>query len=56
MSTDGQLPPGVTDRDIAERFGDAPLETCEECGLAFAPLYDGDRICSECRKTIAKDE
>lgn len=55
MSRDGSLPPGVTLREINDRYVDPDLPECEECGLPFEPLYEGDRICSECRLRSAED-
>lgn len=40
----------------ASVFLDGPgITKCDYCGLPFAPLYDGDRICSECRKKGSED-
>jgi hypothetical protein len=55
VSRDGSLPPGVTLREVNERYCDPDMPECEECGLPFTPNYDGDRICSECRKKSSEE-
>ena len=48
MSLDGFLPPGVTDRTIAEE-GTHDLERCARCGkLKFAAALDENRLCNFC--------
>lgn len=55
MNRDFNLPPGVTLREVNARFADPDMPECEECGLPFDPLYEGDRICAECRKKASED-
>lgn len=57
MSRDGGLPPGVTDRDIAERFGDVRRRgevkylRCIGCHCDFpAEEIDEEHLCAVCAK------
>lgn len=55
MSADGQLPPGVTDRQIAEE-GTHDLERCAQCGkLKFAAALDENRLCAVCAEPQTLD-
>lgn len=48
MSADGFLPPGVTERQIAEE-GTHDLARCAGCGkLKFAAVLDENRLCHFC--------
>lgn len=48
MSADSFLPPGVTDRQIAEH-GTHDLERCAGCGkFKFAAQLDENRLCPFC--------
>lgn len=42
------LPPGTTENDIDERFGDGPPSRCEGCDQLSSSLDDG--FCPDCQE------
>lgn len=48
MSPNHNLPPGVTRREIDERYADPPERRCRRCGEWFIP-DDAEGYCGRCR-------
>jgi len=43
------LPPGCTDKDIDNAFGDPDTKTCKTCNDEFEPEDDDQVECEHCR-------